>query len=186
MGIAFWCFFWKLAALKAYVDSASLWCPAVLRLRKPPTKNTIFPQHRQPPSCSQIFCTKPRRRSPLCASFERQPHNWVPKSHEITNVNRHITYLSGKMTLTEFCWVLLIKHAFCRSAMLKDVKFWLLTTHFNISLAFLIFNTSKVTYCKMISFFFIKPSRFQIACGFKSVHIYNNYYKVSFMSSQSK
>lgn len=81
-------------------------------------------------------CTKLPVIRPQCASFQRQPHNWVPKSHEITNVNRHITYVSRKLILTEFCWVLLIKHAFCRRAVLKTFKvkfqyhlgfFWFLT-----------------------------------------------------------
>lgn len=107
-----------------------------------------------------------RHSTPPCTSFERQPHNWVPKSHEITNVNRHITYLSGKMTLTEFCRVFPINHAF-----FVDVKSRHIPS-FNIRLAFLIFNTSKATYCKLISFFFIKPSSLWIACGKSQIRSY--------------
>lgn len=121
MGRAFWCFFWKLAALKACVDSASLWCPAVLRLRKhPPIKNTIFPQHHQPCSSSQY--SAPSSFPPVCRLWTSAP--WL--SPQVTwNHKRQPSHhiFIWKTTLTEF---LLIKHAFCQCAMLRAIKLWLL------------------------------------------------------------
>lgn len=191
MGRSFWCFLWKLATLKACVDRQP--CGVLLHWD---WENTL--QQRTPSSLSITShhpAANPLHRAPrqslLCASFEHQPHNWVPKSHEITNVSRHIAYFSVKTTLTEFCWVSLIRHAFCQCAALrkkkkeKDSDLTWDRLRFNITSSFLIPNTSKVTYCKMIWYFFIKPSSLQIACGLKVIsgHISNKCYKVS---SQSK
>lgn len=93
MGRAFWCSFWKLATLKAYVDSACLQCPAVLRLRKhPPTKNTIFPQHHQPHSSSQYKAMLPSFHPP-CVPALNVSHITESPSHmksQTSTVTSHI------------------------------------------------------------------------------------------------
>lgn len=119
-------FFVLLAKLKASVSTATPWHPAAHYLReRPSTKNTSFPSPLQttsrPPPADPKLPVIPHR-VPVF-----QLHNGVlitesPQSHEITNVNRHITYLSRKMILTDLCWALFIQHAVSGLCALKSSK----------------------------------------------------------------
>jgi len=150
------------------------------------TENTIFSQHHQQRSPGQYSPPPPPPHPPPppppthphTHTLPRVPalnisHITESQSHEIANVNHQITYLSDSSA-----GILRIKHAFCRSSILKAITFWLVILW---GILHNIFDTSKVTYCKIIEFFFIKSSRFQEACALtvKSVHIHHNYYKAS-------
>lgn len=109
-----------------------------------------------------------------CVPALNTSHITEPKSHEITNVNCHISYSSRKMTLTVFCWVFLIRHAFCWCAILKiKTKHTVLTFNVrNVSnlksdCFFQIPCTSKLIYFKIIQLFINKPSSFYMSCAVK-------------------
>lgn len=143
----FWCFFWKLATLKACVNSASLWCPAVPRLSKhPPTKSTIFPQHHQPRSSSQHSAPGS---FPLCAPALNVSRITESPSHmksQTSSVTSHI-YLENDCDRV----LLALANQACFLSMRRVKNHQILTFNFRSSVIwYQIFNTSKVTYCKMI------------------------------------
>lgn len=69
-----------------------------------------------------ILCTKLPFIPPCVPALNVSRITESPSHMKSQTVNRHSAYLSGKTTVTEFCWVLLIKHAFCQCAMLKAIK----------------------------------------------------------------
>ncbi len=135
MGRGFWCFFWELATLKAYVDSASLRCLAVLRLRNhPATKHTIFPQHHQPASSSQNSAPSPPRVPALNVSRITESPSHIKS--QTSTVTSHI-YLEKLLWHDRVLRGLANQACFLSMCCVKRrQKLRLLTPDFNIRLAF--------------------------------------------------